>query len=171
LLSYVDDLWSGCRPDDDVEALYGELTRFIRALGMRPKLGAERAITDIRRQAVTWLGYRLRLIGNQLTIRSAFFAPTTRQRRHQKHQLLVAKFARLHDRPLGLRRPNDLVRGIVGYLAPTLPYEDPQRIYTMIAQAAVDAGFREIWSLEEVLEHWQDVHECWLKKLATPQGA
>jgi hypothetical protein len=165
LLSYVDDLWIGCRPSEDAVSLYRELAALIRAAGMRPKLGAEQAITDIRAQAVTWLGYRVQLQNNQFRIRSEFFARTNPERRRQKHQLLVAKFEGLHDRPYDRRDPNTVVRGIVGYLAPTLPFEDPQRIYDWIAQAAAEAGFREIWSFDEVLEYWQTGYDRWLDRL------
>ncbi|MEX2307289.1 MAG: reverse transcriptase domain-containing protein [Pirellulales bacterium] len=170
LLTYVDDLWIGCRPVDDSVALYRELVAAIRAAGMRPKLGAEWAITDIRRQAVTWLGYRLRMQGNRLVIRSAHFAPTSQELQRHKHQLLVAKFARLHERFAGWRDANTVIRGIVGYLAPTLPFEDPQRIYDLIAQAAAEAGFREIWTFDEVLDWWQAGHERWLDRVAAPQS-
>jgi hypothetical protein len=165
LLSYVDDLWIGCRPDEDVENRYGKLVALIRAMGMRPKLGAERAITHIGQHAVTWLGYRLRLQQEQLTIRSAFFAPTIGERRRQKHQLLVAKFAQLHDRPDGWRDPHRVIQGILGHLAPTLPFEDPRRIHDWITRAAAEAGFREIWSFEELLRYWQAGHERWLTRL------
>jgi hypothetical protein len=165
LISYVDDLWIGCRPGDDAVALHRNLVACIHAMGMRPKLGAELAITDIRAQAVTWLGYRLQLQNDQLRIRSAFFARASPERRRLKHQLLVAKFERLHERPDGRRDPNDVIRGIIGDLAPTLPFEYPQRIYDWIAEAAAEAGFREIWSFDRVHEYWQTGHDRWIARL------
>ena len=168
LVTYVDDLWVGCKPGEDAAGLYRELAACIRAAGMKPKLGAEKAIVDLREQSVTWLGYRLRLLRGELVIRSAYFAPTSAERRQQKHQRLVDKFARLHERPAGWRDVNAVVRGIVADLAPTLPYEDPQRIYQWIAAAAAEAGFQELWSFDEVLEHWQSAHDRWMLKLNEP---
>jgi hypothetical protein len=165
LLTYVDDLWIGCRPNENAFALYRELEACIRDAGMRAKLGAAASIADLRDRSVTWLGYRLRLLGDELRIRSAFFAPTSVEKLHQKHQLLVAKFARLYERPAGWCRPNSLVRGIVNYLAPTLPFEDRPKIYERIANAAAEAGFDEIWSFDHVLEYWTAAHDRWLARL------
>lgn len=170
LATYVDDLWVGCRPDEDAAGVYQELAACIREAGMRPKLGAAAAIGDLRVRSVTWLGYRLRLVRDQLVIRSAFFAPTTAEKRQVKHQFLVAKFAQLYDRPAGWRHANAVVRGIVNYLAPTLPFENTQQIYQRIAEAAAEAGFDEIWTFDQVLEHWTAAHDSWVARL-TPAVA
>jgi hypothetical protein len=165
LLRYVDDLTICCRTDDDVTGLYRTLSKYIRDAGMQPKFGAERAIVDIRERPVSWLGYRIRLIGDKLAIRSALFWPATGDRLVAKHQSLVAKFARLHERPSGWHHANSVIGGIVAYLAPTLPFENPQRVYSLISKAAEEAGFGEIWSLEQTLEHWQEAHDHWLQRL------
>lgn len=170
LATYVDDLWIGCRPDEDAAALYRELAVCIREAGMRPKLGAAAAIVDLRMQCVTWLGFHIRLVRDELVIRTAFFAPASVEKLQQKHEFLVAKFARLHERPAGWRNANSVVRGIVNYLAPTLPFEDTQRIYQRIAEAAAEAGFDEIWTFDQVLEHWSEAHDRWLARLASPQN-
>jgi hypothetical protein len=54
-----------------------------------------------------------------------------------------------------------VLRGIVAHLAPTLPFVVPEQIYGQIAAAARDAGFEEIWSLPEVLNHWESDHQRW----------
>jgi hypothetical protein len=168
LLTYVDDLWVGCKPGEDAAGLYRELDVCIRAAGMKPKLGPEKAIGDLRDQSVTWLGYRLRLLGGQLVIRSALFAPTSADRLQQKHQVLVAKFARLHERPAGWRNANSIIGGIVNHLAPTLPFDNPEKIYQRIVSAAAEAGFQELWNFDRFLEHWQSAHDRWVLKLNTP---
>ena len=165
LFSYVDDLWIGCRPDENTAAIYEQLVSAIQSAGMHAKLGAARAITDIRTSSVTWLGYRVQLKNEELRIRSAFFTPGSAVRRQQNHEHLVAKFAKLHERPLDQRDPNVVIRGIIGYLAPTLPFEDPHRIYNSIVAAAFEGGFGEIWSFDEMRQHWGALHDRWLCRL------
>ena len=67
---------------------------------MKPKLGAEKAIGDLREESVTWLGYRLRLLR---PTRHSFgvVVPTSAERRQQKHQRLVRGFAGCTNARLG----------------------------------------------------------------------
>jgi hypothetical protein len=171
LLNYVDDLRIGCRPDDDALQLHDELVGHIREAGMRPKLGPEKAIADLRQQSVTWLGYRLQLLKGEFQIRSELFARSGPERDREKYEFIVQKFERLHDRPAGWRDANAVVRGIVAYLAPTLPFEDSRRIYDQIAKAAEEVGFSEIWTYDQTLTYWESCHHRWLKRLSTPVNA
>ncbi len=164
LATYADDLWVGCTPDEDVRSHYQILACCSRAAGMKFKHGPEAGIIDLREQSATWLGYRLRLVGGQLTIHSDRF-PSLGELRRARHERLVAQFARLHQRASAWRSANALVRGIVNYLAPTLPFENPERIYERINSAAGEAGFDEIMNFDELLAHWQAGHARWVRRL------
>jgi hypothetical protein len=128
---------------------------------MRPKLGQKQAVTDLTKDSVTWLGYRIKRGPNGLTIRSDLLAPSSAERNRKKHEFLVAKFARLHERRDGWRWPNLVIRGIVAYLGPTLPHDDPRRVYRRIVDAAAEAGFQEVLSFDAVLELWTAAHARW----------
>ena len=166
LLSYVDDLLIPCDSRENALNQYRVLEQYVRAAGMRLKHGPEVAICDLTAASVTWLGYRLRLNRGELRIRSSFFAPTGPERRRRNYQTLVRKFAALHERPGGWRTPNLVIRGIVAYLAPTLPYENPQRVYETVARAAGEAGFQEILKMNEMVANWEVAHGRWLERLA-----
>jgi retron-type reverse transcriptase len=170
LVSYADDLWVGCASGADAKHLYGELERLIRDAGMRPKLGPELAVTDLIKNSVKWLGYRIRLGPDGLRIRSDLFAPSSAERNRLKHAFLIEKFARLHEQRDGWSRPNDVVRGIVSHLGPTLPHENPSRIYQRISEAAAEAGFQEILSFDAVLETWTAAHARWVSRLSSTES-
>ena len=102
-----------------------------------------------------------------LQITPKLFTPREPENDPDNHAYVVQKFLRLHDRPDGWRYVNALVRGIVAYLAPTLPHVRPRGVYEQIAAAAREAAFDEICSFGEVHDFWNSAHARWLKRVET----
>ena len=165
LQSYVDDLQLSCHTVEEAREAYDLLAQLIQSAGLHPKHGPDKAIADVGRQSVSWLGYRLRFAGDELNIRSEFFLPAGPERRRQKHQRLVEKFARLHDRPEGWRYADSIVRGILNHLAP-VSTEPSRQIYDQIRDAAAEAGFTEIIPFYDFTARWRTAHAQWQDSIA-----
>lgn len=165
-LRYVDDILCACRADDDFKAIYDRLAAMLQSAGFQCKHGHEKAAVDLRSDEARWLGYRLKYAHETLEIRSKYFSCDFAETESEGRKLLLDKLVRLHERPDAWRYVDTLIYGLVGHLAPTLPFVDAQRVYAQIQSVAREGGFDEIPTRDEVLWRWQIAHSRWLQRCA-----
>ncbi len=161
LVRYVDDMLVALRPEDNVAGVYEQLIHHLHSAGMQPKHGYGKAVVDLRYQTAQWLGYRLRWRHGQLEVRSKLFDISNQEQAQQTHAHIVSIFAKLHEKEEGWRYQNSPLRGLIAHLAPTLPFVNPEEIYSRITAAAREAGYEEVWSVSEVLDRWAADHQRW----------
>ena len=161
LLRYVDDICVPCRNMPEAENNYERLSRLLQSAGFKAKHGRDQAIVDLRSRPATWLGYRLRLQQGQLRIQSKHFGDDSSRWEPSSREVLYQKFERLHEFPDSWQRPNYVILGLIGHLAPTLPWADARRIYREVADVAQEAGFDEILGYDEFRSRWQAAFRRW----------
>lgn len=160
-LRYADDVLIMCSNEAEASRYYENLVKCFGEAGMSAKIGPTKAIVDLRRQDATWLGYCFRWRAGELQITPKWF-DADRSECSPKYQVfLIEKFRRLHERPDGWRSANEVVRGIIDQLAPTLPFVDPQAVYREIASASQESAFEEIMGADEALSAWEAAHFRW----------
>jgi RNA-directed DNA polymerase len=160
LLRYMDDLLILCCADDDAETLHRDLSNFVEGAGLQLKYRFDAAHHLIEQRPVTWLGYRIRKLPEELEIRLPFDGMSETAKSWRRY--LRERFVALHAEPDAPAAARNLIKGILAWAGPTFPWTDKRAAYDVLRKAARFAAFEEIASYSCVLRQWQAHHERWL---------
>lgn len=160
LLRYADDLLIACRSDEAADGLYNDLAELVVSAGFQLKHGADHAISDVRTQSVTWLGYVLQHHPQGLVVKSNKLGGDTPVLAQRQRRELVEKFGRVHEKPHGWRDVMAVAAGILAHAMPTFPFVDRPAVCRQIVDAAAEAGCDLDGGV--LLDDWSRRHAYWI---------
>lgn len=144
LLRYADDLLVVAAERADAESADAALRSLLTPAGMTLKAAFPNAVVDTRDREAEWLGYRCRLVGQELEVRPGVGVLDK----------LARRFLLAHAKCRPAERANQVLKSWFGQLGPCHRKSDRPALIRRAIASAVGHGFEETPAAADLDEAW-----------------